>query len=169
MIVRPADSAHAEAIARVQVRAWEESYRGLIPDAAFAPHAVDVRIGQWRGTLGDPLVLVNVAERDGSICGFGSAGKARAGLPAASEIYSLYLLKAVKRQGVERMLFTHLREALTARGFASLGLWVLANNLPARRFYEAMAGRAGETRISREGGLALEDIAYLWDDIASLS
>jgi hypothetical protein len=63
------------------------------------------------------------------------------------------------------MLFTHLREALMARGFASLGLWVLTNNLPARRFYQAMGGRAGATRSDRRGELVFEDIAYLWEDI----
>ena len=53
---------------------------------------------------------------------------------------------------------------LAARGFASLGLWVLSDNVPARRFYETMGGRAGETRIDRRGELVLDDIAYLWDD-----
>jgi ribosomal protein S18 acetylase RimI-like enzyme len=165
LIVRPADIADADQIARVHIQAWEQSYRGLIPDAAFDLHSPDTRIAQWRGTLGNPAVLVQVAEHDGVIRGFGSAGKAR-GLATASEIYTFYLLDAVKRQGVGRLLFTHLREALAARGFASLGLWVLTSNLPARRFYEAMGGRAGETRTDRRGDLTFEDIAYVWDDIA---
>jgi ribosomal protein S18 acetylase RimI-like enzyme len=168
LIVRPADIADGDQIARAHIQAWEESYRGLLPDAAFALHSLDTRIAQWRATLGNPAVLVHVAERDGVVCGFGSAGKTRQ-LPAAGEIYTLYLLDVVKRQGIGRMLFTHLRDALAASGFASLGVWVLGNNEPARRFYEAMGGRAGETRTDRRGELVFEDIAYLWEDIAHLS
>jgi len=167
LIVRPADSADAERIARVHLQAWEESYRGLIPDAAFALHSADARVAQWHATLGNPAILVHVAERDGTVCGFGSAGKSR-GLSTASEIYTFYLLDAVKRQGIGRMLFLQLRDTLAARGFESLGLWVLTNNVPARRFYQAMGARAGATRIDRRGDLAFEDIAYLWDDIARL-
>jgi ribosomal protein S18 acetylase RimI-like enzyme len=165
LIVRPANNSDAERIACVHLQAWEESYRGLIPDAAFALHSADTRVAQWRATLGNPAVLVHVAERDGVICGFGSGGRSR-GLSTASEIYTFYLLDAVKRQGIGRMLFLQLRDALAARGFESLGLWVLTNNMPARRFYQAMGGRAGETRIDRRGDLAFEDIAYIWDDIA---
>jgi ribosomal protein S18 acetylase RimI-like enzyme len=168
LIIRPAVPADVDAIARVHVQAWGESYRGLVPDAAFDHYSVETRTAQWRGTLGNSNVLVGVAEHDGAVCGFGSAGRPRR-LSTDCEIYAFYLLDAVKRRGVGRMLFTHLRDALVARGFASLGLWVLSNNVPARRFYETMGGRAGETRIDRRGELTFEDIAYLWDDIAHLS
>ena len=43
---------------------------------------------------------------------------------------------------------------------------MLTENAPARRFYEAMGGRTGETRIERRGELVLDEIAYLWDDLA---
>jgi len=55
---------------------------------------------------------------------------------------------------------------LAGRGFRSAGLWVLTGNEPARRFYEAMGGRSAETRIDRWGGLALDETAYVWDDVA---
>jgi ribosomal protein S18 acetylase RimI-like enzyme len=167
-MIRRATPADVESIARVHIRAWHESYRGLIEDAAFDAYTVEKRIAQWRGTLGNPDVVVLVAERDGAVCGFGSAGKPRTKLPTASEIYAFYLLDAVKRQGVGRKLFVRLCAELTARDFASLGLWVLANNAPARRFYERMGGRLGETRIDRRGEFAFEDIAYIWDDLAQL-
>jgi ribosomal protein S18 acetylase RimI-like enzyme len=167
-MIRRATPADVESIARVHIRAWHESYRGLIEDAAFDLYTVEKRVAQWRGTLGNSDVIVLVAERDGAVYGFGSAGKPRTELPTAAEIYAFYLLDAVKRQGVGRMLFGRLSAELAARDFASLGLWVLANNAPARRFYEAMGGRLGETRIDRRGDFAFEDIAYTWDDLAQL-
>jgi hypothetical protein len=54
---------------------------------------------------------------------------------------------------------------LAGRGFTSTGLWVLTGNGPARRFYEAMGGRAAESRIDTIGGLALDEISYVWDDL----
>ena len=55
---------------------------------------------------------------------------------------------------------------LTGRGSKSCGLWTLASNTPARRFYEAMGGRAGETRVDWRNNIAYEDISYIWDDIS---
>jgi ribosomal protein S18 acetylase RimI-like enzyme len=168
LIVRRAVPADVESIARVHVKAWEETYRGLVPDEAFDSYTVEKRVTQWRGLLADPAKLVQVVESDGEVCGFGSAGTSRPGLAAAGEIYSFYLLDAVKHQGNGRRLFARLREELVARDFASLGLWVLANNLPARRFYEAMGGCSRDVRVDRRGDLTFNDIAYLWDDIAGL-
>jgi ribosomal protein S18 acetylase RimI-like enzyme len=168
LIIRPAALADVDGIARVHVQAWDESYRGLIPDAAFDDYSVEQRAAQWRGTLGNPDVLVYVAEHDGALRGFGSAGKPRTELSTESEIYSFYLLDDVKRRGFGRMLFICLREELAARGFASLGLWVLISNAPARRFYEAMGGRTGEIRVDRSGESVLDDISYIWDDLAQL-
>jgi hypothetical protein len=45
----------------------------------------------------------------------------------------------------------------------------LTGNAPARRFYEAMGGRTGETRIERRDEAVLDEIAYVWDDLAAAS
>jgi len=44
---------------------------------------------------------------------------------------------------------------------------VLTGNGPARRFYQTMGGRHAETRIDSMGGLALDEVAYVWDDLAA--
>jgi len=109
-----------------------------------------------------------VAENDGVVCGFASGGKILwTGLSTSSEVSSLYLLEAIKRRGVGRALFGRLLAELARRGFTSTGLWVLTGNLPARRFYEAMGGRTGDTRIERKDEVVLDEIAYLWDDLAA--
>ena len=125
---------------------------------------------QWRSTLADTdrLTFVYVAGQDGAISGFGSAGAIRwTGFSTGSEVSALYLLNAVKRRGIGRMLFARLLGELAARGFTSTGLWVLTQNEPARRFYEAMGGRAGATRIESHGEYVLDEIAYVWDDLGA--
>ena len=167
-MIRRATPADAERIARVHVQAWEETYRGMVPDAAFEHYSVEKRIVLWQSALANPDVLVNMIEHNGTVCGFGSGGRARAALQTDCEIYSFYLLDAVKRRGFGRALFDHMRSELGALGHRSLGLLVLVNNIPARRFYEAMGGRAGGTHIDVRGELAFKDVTYSWDDLAGV-
>jgi len=170
LIVRPATPADIIAIARVHVQAWRESYTGLVPPEAFEHHSLETRIAQWRLTLSDADRSTLVCEDEGAICGFVSGGPIKwTGLSTDSEVASLYLLDAVKRQGVGRMLFDKFMSVLARRGFASCGLWTLTNNVAARRFYEAMGGRADATRLDQRGGTAFEDIAYIWDDVGAFT
>ena len=167
--IRPATPADAENIARVHVRAWGESYRGLVPPEAFEFHSVETRIAQWQATLADPQRSTLVYEINGAVGGFVSGGPIKwTGLSTSSEVSSLYLLDTLKRRGIGRALFGRFMTVLASRGFTSCGLWTLSNNTVARRFYEAMGGRTGETRVDARGGIAFEDIAYIWDDVARL-
>lgn len=167
-MIRAATPDDVDGIARVHVQAWRESYGGLVPPAALDALSVEKRAAQWQNTLGDPERLTLVAEDGGAVRGFGSCGKVLwTGLSTDSEISSLYLLNAIKRRGVGRLLFGQLLAGLAGRGFTSTGLWVLTANAPARRFYEAMGGRTGNTRIERRGDVVLDEIAYLWDDLTA--
>lgn len=166
--IRRAQPADADGIARVHVQAWSESYRGMVPDAAFDDYPIEKRLTQWRSSLADPQRTAFVLESDGEIMGFASGGPVKwTGLSTDGEVSSLYLLDEAKRRGNGRALLGALFAALKDRGFKSAGLWTLSNNTPARRFYEAMGGRAAQTRQDRRGELVFEDIAYIWDDLAS--
>jgi ribosomal protein S18 acetylase RimI-like enzyme len=166
LIVRPATPSDVDSIARAHVQSWRESYRELIPQATLDALSVERRIAQWRHTLGNPDRTTFVAEVDGAVCGFASGGGILwSGLSTGSEVSALYLLDTAKRRGVGRALFQAELTALAGRGFTSTGLWVLTGNAPARRFYETMGGRPAETRIDTMGGLALDEIAYLWNDL----
>jgi ribosomal protein S18 acetylase RimI-like enzyme len=168
LIVRPATLSDVEGIARAHVQAWRESYRELIPQATLDALSVEKRTAQWRHTLGNPDRTTFVAEIDGAVCGFVSGGGILwSGLSTGSEISALYLLDAVKRRGIGRALFRTGMIALAGRSFASTGLWVLTGNVPARRFYETMGGRAAETRIDRRDGFTLDETAYVWNDLTA--
>jgi ribosomal protein S18 acetylase RimI-like enzyme len=169
LAIRPATSADVDDIARVHVQAWRESYAALVPPEAFEHHSLETRIAQWRATLSDPDRSTLVYESNGAVGGFISGGPIKwTGLSTDSEVASLYLLDAVKRRGIGRALFVQFMTLLAGRGFTSCGLWTLINNLTARRFYEAMGGRGGCTRLDQRGGTAFEDIAYIWDDVGHL-
>lgn len=164
--IRAATTADVQSIARVHVQAWQESYRGLVPDAMLEALSVDRNARMWTQILADRTV-VHVVEEEADVVGFGSAGGARSpALGASGEITALYLLDRIKGRGIGRALFVSLVHALAARGHASVGLWVLADNHGTRRFYDMLGGRAGETRIlSGEYG-DLHEIAYVWENLA---
>jgi ribosomal protein S18 acetylase RimI-like enzyme len=167
--IRPATPADVGDIARVHVQAWRQSYVALVPPEAFEHHALETRIAQWDATLSDPDRSTLACEKDGTIAGFISGGPIKwTGLSTDSEVASLYLLDAVKRQGIGSALFGQFMSLLARRSFGSCGLWTLTNNVAGRRFYEAMGGRGGHMRVDVRGGIAFGDIAYIWDDVAHL-
>jgi ribosomal protein S18 acetylase RimI-like enzyme len=168
LIVRPATLSDVDGIACVHVQAWRESYRELIPQATLDALSVEKRAAQWRHALGNPDRTTFVAEDDDAVCGFVSGGGILwSRLSTGSEVSALYLLDTAKRRGVGRALFQTELNALAGRGFTSTGLWVLTGNAPARRFYETMGGRPAESRIDTMGGLALDEVSYVWDDLTA--
>lgn len=165
--IRAATLDDADEIARVHVQVWRETYRGVMPDVFLAGLSVEQRAAMWKRVIdensGAPnlWVLENV---DKAIIGFGCIGTARdERLGAEGEVLAINLLDVVKRRGLGRALFAHLLGLLKQRGFASAGLWVVTANESARRFYEAMDGKAGAIRTLDSDLPVSEEISYRWD------
>jgi len=166
LIIRRASAADIEAIADVHVQAWREAYPDLLPQSEIEARPVEVRVGQWRDTLTNRDRPTFVAEQDGVVRGFVSGGSILwSGLATDGEVSALYLREAIKRRGVGRTLLRTMLGELSRRGCKSAGLQVLTDNVAARRFYEAMGGRPGETRSDRKGEFVFDEIAYIWDDL----
>ncbi len=169
--IRPARLDDADAIARVHVQAWRETYPGLIPDSVLAGLSVPGRVHAWSEMIGagEAAPAVLVAERDGAVVGFASARMARDELLGTdAELTSIYLLDGYKRRGIGRLLFEHILEWLRERGCRSVGLWVLETNAGARAFYAALGGRTGARKTDARPDVTLQEIAYVWDDIVLL-
>jgi phosphoribosylanthranilate isomerase len=166
---RPATPADAEALGHAHVTAWREAYVGLIPDAVLVSLDPRQRAAMWHDAL-TKGAIVELAERDGAIVGFGSSGPPRdPTLPCAGEIHAVYVLRSAQRQGVGRTLMAAMARELLARGHASAGLWVLEGNTSARRFYEALGGREIERREQQREGFSSVGIAYGWEDLTPLT
>jgi GNAT superfamily N-acetyltransferase len=162
--IRDATLADAEGIARAHTASWRTSYRGILPDAVLARIDVDQRAASWRRTLQDPSVLALVAydttHRD--IVGLCDAGHSRRH-PGMGEVYRMYLEHHARRHGLGRDMFERVTDWLRSRDLRSLIIWVLDNNHHARRFYEAMGGRAGERVASAVHGFPVVELAYVWE------
>ncbi|MGE4063578.1 MAG: N-acetyltransferase family protein [Rhodospirillaceae bacterium] len=169
--LRPAAPFDAESIARIHVQSWRESYPGIIPDNELAGLSVFERATRWRHILTLPAADQGtfVAARDGALLGFGDCGRQRSQvLPFVGEVNALYVLKDSQRAGVGRALMAVMAEHLLACRINSASLWVIKENAPARKFYEALGGRAVAEKDDRRTGYTLREVAYGWEDVRAL-
>ncbi|WP_457089355.1 N-acetyltransferase family protein [Microvirga sp. P5_D2] len=172
VIVRDGNDSDANGIARVHVQGWRESYKDFMTPEALAGLSVEERKRMWQGVLVQPdaqAKLVVAVDAEGEIVGFARGGPIRNKgadlLGTEAEIFAIYLLDKVKRQGIGRRLMTGVFDHLIVQGFASVGLWVLKENLSARRFYEGFGGQPGAEQTFDVRGQQLTEIAYRFEPI----
>src|SRR5688572_30695634 len=99
LTVRPARVEDVAQMARVNVRSWQETYRGLMSDAVLdAPGFLAGRERFWTAALTDERYRENrvaVAERDGELVGIAMSGPPmEAGVAWARQLYVLYVYAA---------------------------------------------------------------------------
>jgi ribosomal protein S18 acetylase RimI-like enzyme len=142
--IRLAEPADVDALGGISARAFDATYRGIVPDAVLDEWIRD-GVASWRAALdhrapGDPS-RAWLAERDGSVIGYATTSPARANwLPppdGAGELTNLYLDPDVIGTGVGRLLYDHAVADLRERAFDPLVVWAFRDNHRARRFYEA--------------------------------
>lgn len=169
--VRQAVEADARALAEVHVASWNDTYRGLIPDAATDARTVDRREMQWIRTLSDleQRIGVKTAEVDGWVVGFLHVGPTRSpALGFSHELYAIYVHPDYLYGGVGRMLMSTVGTLVAPLGMTSLFAWVLRENHPARRFYESLGGVVVDERVEEMDGAALMEVAYGYNDLDDL-
>jgi GNAT superfamily N-acetyltransferase len=135
LIVRSARVEDVAQMARVNVRCWQETYRGLMSDTVLDdPDLVRARERFWSAALTDERYRENraaVAERDGELIGIAMAGPP---LDAAAtwkrQLYVLYVLASDHGTGAGRALLEHVLDPTE-----SVALWVADPNPRAQAFY----------------------------------
>jgi ribosomal protein S18 acetylase RimI-like enzyme len=162
--VRTARLRDADALADLNVRAWQRAYRGLMPDAYLDGLSVTDRIGLWHEVLGDPPRRSGqlVVEEAGRVAGFVLVGGE--GLEADAtrgEVYALYVDPECWRRGVGRTLLVAACDRLRSAGFDDAVLWVHEGNERARSFYGATGWHTDGTRRTQEvWGIDAPEVRY---------
>ncbi len=168
VFIVPAGPGDALELAEVHVRAWRETYAGLLPAAYLDRMEARLHARRWRAQLtaaqaGD---VVLAAEGRSGLVGY-AAGRLTKGAPVA-EVFTLYVVRDAQRKGLGRRLLAASARAFADRGSSSLQLWVLNGNAPARAFYAHLGGVRVDERPVRGWGGDLSESAYRWEDIRSL-
>ena len=169
--IRRATVEDASAMARVHAESWRSTYRGIVPD-----HFLDsIDVQEWterrRRSLTNPSdgVVSHVAEVGREVIGWAVGDPNRdMDSPYAGELYAIYLLLDYQRRGIGHRLTMATAEGLLDSGIGSMLAWALADNWPARRFYEALGAEYVQERQIAIGGASLREAAYGWDDLGRL-
>ena len=99
-------------------------------------------------------------ERAG-IVGYVMAGPNREDDPEyTAELYAIYVLPDFQGYGLGRSLFQAVTGWLVGQGHRRMILYVLRDNAPARRFYEALGGQPLREQMIETGGELLAEVCY---------
>ena len=164
--VRRATPEDAADIVRVNVRAWQRAYVGIVPDDVLAAMDPSDRVGHYRRRMTEPGFEHRVAVDDGRVVGYVVLGPYR-GAPdgrarghTVGEILAIYVEPSRWGTGAGQALMSDALSRLAERGFGSVRLWVLTANHQARRFYElagfAPDGTTAAYPVKRPDGSVVE-------------
>jgi ribosomal protein S18 acetylase RimI-like enzyme len=164
--IRPASIDDAPRIAYIHVRAWQESYHGILDQDFLDNISYADRLALRRKILSTPgektLYLVALAEDE--IVGFCDVGPGRdQTLSSKGEVYAIYLLKSYKYKGIGNQLFTMARQHLLEHGLVPFVAWVLEENVPACQFYIHQGGQKGGEEVVKIGSHDHKEIAYVFE------
>ncbi|MEO9169775.1 MAG: GNAT family N-acetyltransferase [Candidatus Baltobacteraceae bacterium] len=170
--IRRADRGDAQAIARVHVQVWHESFRGMVPDRAIDQHTLESRRANWSEWVVRENWFTHVAEIDRAVVGFACAfpDSAEAGYDAY--LNTLYVLQTAQQRGIARALLHAAIKDLRAYGCESMW-WLTLKENPACAFYERIGGvvvrdqpapaELGKDVVDRVFGLPPEAFACFGD------
>src|SRR5688572_18705962 len=140
MTVRHAIPTDAMAIAEIQVATWQKAYRGQVPDGILDSLDIGHGTRMWADVLSTQHDVLG-AFQDSNLLGFCSLVPCRdsdTDPREVAEIAALYIDSVYWRRGVGRALCNHALAIADARKFSNVTLWVLASNIAAIGFYQAM-------------------------------
>ena len=162
--IRLATQADIQQLAELQVEAWNEAYRGLMPDGFLAQQDPRQRAQQWSSSLGNASWFLLVAVSGPRVFGFCALAPSRDPEPAPStgEIAALYVHPLAWRKGYGKGLMRAAFKLARNEGYQHVTLWVLETNQAAREFYETQGFRLdGHTKNEAIPGGSLPHVRYV--------
>jgi len=167
MNIRNAIKDDAACIARIQIEAWRSAYDGIMQITYLNSLSMTMRTKQWHEVLVNNGIGINlVIEHNNIVTGFCIYGPARdkdlSGL-YAGELVALNILPSYWGMGLGSRLVKHVIKLAGSNGWESLYLWVIKENIRARKFYESMGFEieGGERINSKLTGCKLHEIRYV--------
>lgn len=169
MHLREAEPADAGAIAAVRVAGWRYAYAGVMPQAYLDSLSEAEDAARHRERLARPSSPARdllVTDDDGTVAGWASCGPYRVDGGTRrvedAELYALYVRPDRIGTGLGRLLTDAVRDAVAEDGAERLFVWVVEENVLARRFYERAGFAADGGRDDfTVGGRVLSDLRYV--------
>jgi ribosomal protein S18 acetylase RimI-like enzyme len=128
--VRQAAPEDAEALARLHLECWRETYAHLLSPGFMARQGVEGRLAMWRQLLAGPHAGRHyVAVDGGTLVGFAGSFPPEDGVREQTELWGIYLLASHHGRGLGQELLD------AAMGKETAALWVAEDNPRAQAFY----------------------------------
>jgi ribosomal protein S18 acetylase RimI-like enzyme len=161
--IRAAAVTDARGIADIHVRAWRAAYRDLMPQEHLDSLSADAWTTIWQRRLESGTTFV--AEISQDIAGFCSVGPSRdedSDDSTTGEIYAIYVEPELWGHSIGTKLCDAALASLRDGGFDRVSLWVLADNVLGKSFYEKYGFAAdGHEEPYRIGGIELAEHRYV--------
>lgn len=141
MNIRRATANDAPMLAKVHVDSWQVAYRGIVPDSFLERFTYQRREEAFRQALTANLEETYLVENNDHAIGILTIGASRDAdldVNCTGEIWGIYIAPDYWRRGIGTTLVYEAERILQSRGFNQVILWVLEENMDARRFYERM-------------------------------
>jgi GNAT superfamily N-acetyltransferase len=153
-------------LAFVRVTTWRTAYAGIVPEDYLRQLDLIAEARRWSEGLAalaetSRCAYIAVEQPGGRVVGYCIAGPERTGdkdYPA--ELYALYVLPERQGRGLGQALVKTAAAWLLAQGYERMVIYVLRDNHPARRFYEAIGGTAAREKQVEIGGAPLAEVGY---------
>lgn len=174
--IRSATLRDASACAAVNIASWRSTYRGLIDDAALDNMDHAMLEERWRNRLSpaNSALFCFVAElqpddpaSSPQIVGYVLGGLSRhSDLPFTGELLAIYLRTEHQGKGLGRKLFLQCVQEFRHREIDSFVLFVLKENVAARKFYSTFNPDFEDEGDVTIDGYTYRDVGYGWNSLA---
>ena len=161
MIIRKIEESDDKpAISHIYEASWKFAYKDIIPQSFLD----SIPVGNWVSHLENAEMDTLVALEGNKIIGTSSYCKSRfSDFADFGELVSIYLLPEYIGKGYGKALLEATVSELITLGFKDIFLWVLEDNMRARRFYEKAGFVLSEYFLDDNiHGKALREIQYCY-------
>ena len=166
-LLRQANTDDAQRIAQVQVTTWQSAYLGMIPDGYLGSLSIDRRAQNWVKILESATTCNQtiVAEMDGVVVGFIGIGRSRESEETGlGEVFSIYVEPNFQSRGIGSKLMQAGIALLKDQGLNGAVLWVLAQNIQTRAWYESHGWQSnGKSKTDKRDDFELLEYQYIID------
>ncbi len=148
------------AISHIYEESWKFAYKDIIPQS----YLESIPAGRWVSGLDKEGMNTLVLIEDDTF--IGTSGYCKSRFPDFNgwgEIVSIYLLPQYMGKGYGKCLLDAVIRELVCLGFYDIFLWVLEDNLRARKFYEKAGFTSTQNYLDDNiGGKELREIQYYY-------
>lgn len=136
--IRYANIKDARTLGEIHSKSWKVAYKGIVQDEILKNITVEKRQAYFEKALTENWEEDAIIFKDNDAVGLICIGKCRDAdkTDTCGEIWGIYLLPEYWNMGIGSELINWGINELSKRNFSKVILWVLEENINARKFYE---------------------------------